>query len=291
MQGEAAEEGVGQIVRHAQGRDVDHLALVASSSEGAGEVLAAHGVEDEVKAAPLRERLHVVVDALLPVEDDIVGAEVACHACLLIRGDGDGDAGAVVLGDLDGDMADAACPAVHEHVFIWLETGPVDQTLPGGDGDERQGCGLGKVERARLGRDEPGVGGHVFRQRSAMPLEAAGAGVDLIALLEGINLSADLRHDACDIAVQDCGESRVHAQVTAEEQVVHGVEATRFDLDEDLVRVDRRHRDLRRLEAGARAECARDQSLHRLQVCILRWVVRHRTGWSVGRSWLCGGLG
>jgi hypothetical protein len=69
------------------------------------------------------------------------------------------DVGAAGLGDLDGEMADAAGRRVDEDTLPGLDIGGVDERLVGGQRGEWQGTGLDVVDAGGLGCEGAGGGG------------------------------------------------------------------------------------------------------------------------------------
>ena len=60
------------------------------------------------------------------------------------------DLGAQVLGELDGEVADATAGRRGQHPLAGLDVGGVDQRLPGGQARERECRGVLVVEVAGL---------------------------------------------------------------------------------------------------------------------------------------------
>ena len=127
----------------------DEPATLAHHARGAGEPLAARGVEDEVEG----------FDARVPrpgrVVDDDVGAELPCalHAARRRRR---GHVGAVAGGQRRGELADTAGGPVDEHPLARGEPAVLEQPLPGAERRERHGRRLDVAERTRLGREQLG---------------------------------------------------------------------------------------------------------------------------------------
>ena len=63
---------------------------------------------------------------------------------------------AAVVGELDGEDADAAGGAVNEHALARTKFGAIDQTLPGGECGDWDGGGFGVREIFWFGRDARG---------------------------------------------------------------------------------------------------------------------------------------
>ena len=91
----------------------------------------------------------------LRVVDDVVGAERA-HQLDVARAAHAGDFGAVVLGDLHGERADAAGRAVDQHLLSRLDLALVAQALQCGDRRDRHGRSLLERHVGGLQRDARG---------------------------------------------------------------------------------------------------------------------------------------
>lgn len=72
------------------------------------------------------------------------------------------DVRAAGLGDLDGEMADAARGRVDEDALPGLDVGGVDECLVGGQGRERERAGLEVVDAGGLVDEGAGPAGHVL---------------------------------------------------------------------------------------------------------------------------------
>lgn len=126
------------------------------------------------------------------VVDHLVGAQVA-QQLVLGGARGADHVRAAGLGDLHGQVADAAGRRVHQDPLTGRDPGRVDQRLPGGQGRQRQ-CGrLHVVQRGRLAGEVPGGGGHVLGVRAGL-LREAGHPVHLVAH----PVQGDARSDGLD---------------------------------------------------------------------------------------------
>lgn len=82
-----------------------------------------------------------VGEVLLREVDDLIGTQFA-DLVQVLRARGGGDVGAEVLRDLDDGGAEAACPSVDQDLLARLDSGQVDQDLPRGERDQRNGGGF-----------------------------------------------------------------------------------------------------------------------------------------------------
>src|SRR5581483_10302424 len=80
-----------------------------------GEALAAHGVERDVDAAPVRDPLHRRLEVFLRVIDAVSDAELAEARVLRAARRAD-DLGALGAADLERGLPDAARDGVDEHL-------------------------------------------------------------------------------------------------------------------------------------------------------------------------------
>jgi len=108
--------------------------------------IAAERVEHDI------DRGDRVLEALARVVNDLVGAERA-HQGLVATGGRPGDERALPLGELHGEMADAAGRGMHEHPLAFPQAGLVEQPLPGGEARERHSRGVHVVDFGSGGLD------------------------------------------------------------------------------------------------------------------------------------------
>ena len=138
-------------------------------------------------------------DVVAAVVDDDVGAEALDEL-----GVGDarrgGDERAEVLGELDGDGADAARPGLDEDPLTGLDRGDLDERLPRREPDERERRRLDHRRGGWLGGDVVLVERDELGERAGGPL---GAGVHLVADREPGDRRPDGGHDASDVVAQD----------------------------------------------------------------------------------------
>ena len=145
---------------------------------------------------------------------------------------------AEVLGELDDGGAQPAGAGVDEDLLPGLDLGEVDQGLPGGQRDQRDGCGLVQSERGRLEGDVVLVDGDVLGE--GPDAQVAGSGVDLVADLEVRDVGPDLGHDAGDVVAEH--ERRLVLQELLElavaDHLVQRVDAGRAHPDQDVTAAD-----------------------------------------------------
>ena len=221
--------GLGQLDR----RGDDHeRAAATQTGQGARRVLL---TADEVDDA-----VHVARDlgeVLAPVVDRVVHAELAQEPVLGGRG-GAPDLGPARLGDLHGQVADAAGGGVDEHTRPGAELQRVDDGLPGGQPGQGHGARRHEVDavgdaldlaRGRGGELRVGVG-RVGEARHAE---------DPVAHLEAGDPGAHLHDLAGEVPAQDQGpaggEAAAHA-APLEGLPVDRVDPRRADANEDLGR-------------------------------------------------------
>ena len=222
-----------QLVRcDGYGKERDEGASWTKHGEGAG---AAGGVE--------RERIedHVdVCDGLGEVDgavvDGLVHAQGTQEVVLGGAGGAD-DVRAAGLGDLYGEMADAAGRRVDEDPLPGLDVGGVDQCLVGGESGERQGAGLDVVDTCRLAGEDAGGAGHVLGV-GTHSMRVGQHAEDLVTRLEQGDAGADGLDDAGDVPPEDEWQT-VDGPDLSPVPPVGRVDAGRADGDQDLA--DARH--------------------------------------------------
>lgn len=127
----------------------DYVAGVAlDGSERGVDGCAAYGVVDDVEALTAGILGYVLLGGEGAVVDG--GRAEAFDDVLFFAGDGGEDFGAAGFGELDGDVSDAACAGVDQDFLAGVDLSAIDDAFPGGDGDEREGCGLAHREGFRL---------------------------------------------------------------------------------------------------------------------------------------------
>ena len=249
---------VGVVLRN----DGDDLAVEARRLEGRGDVAAAGGVVDHVEALAAGEARDVGVDRFRPIVDRVVGAEAACERGLLARGDGGGNLGTARLRELDRHMADPAGAAVHQHRLPRSHAG-ARESLPRGDGDQRQGRRLAQRERGRFGCEQARVGRDHLGVAAWHPAHAADAAIDLVALGEARDAVAHRQHPSGHVAAEYRRQRRRDRRAGLAQLVVGGVDAGRGHLHEHLAWARRRVGQGRGLEALGPAPRMDDLCLHR----------------------------
>ncbi len=228
--------------------DRDHLAVQPGGREGPVQIVVADRVEHDVEALAAGV-LRCPVGWLTPaVIDDGVGPQRAGELRLVGTGGGGDHLGARRLGELHGDVADAAGAGKDEDVLASGEVRPVEQALPGGDGHQRQGRRLAPGELRRLGGEQRRVGEQILGQRTVHALHAAGAAIDLVADREPGDPGTDRLDDAGDVRAEHGRQCRGDRAAGAADLGVDRVHARGHHAHDDLARAGRRHRPLARLQ-------------------------------------------
>ncbi len=117
------QQQVGRSLGDASGREADHQqpAAPGDRAHGGVEDIAADGIVDHIRPAPVRERPDALANVLAPVVDAVIRAVLARDRHLF-RAAGRGDnGGAHGLADLDRGKPDAACRAMHQQGFAGLQ--------------------------------------------------------------------------------------------------------------------------------------------------------------------------
>ncbi|MNT08160.1 hypothetical protein D3C72_1428920 [compost metagenome] len=118
-----------------------------------------------------------------------------------------------------------------QNLLSFFQLGGFDQHLPGGQGHQRNGCGLDHAEilglqrqRRFLDGDELGEGADAI---------VVGARIDLVARFEAANASADPLNRTGQVVAQDQGEvvGKNQFEFAALDLRVQGIDARRVDLD------------------------------------------------------------
>jgi hypothetical protein len=210
------------------GGDERSAAAGLEHREGFLRHFAADRVEHRVAILPdFREILRVVVDHL-------IGAETADIIDVAGAGGAD-DAGAKVLGELDGKTSDAAGAALDQDRLAAGELQRVLQRIDGGKPGERQRGGIDMRQPLRLLADDRGG------NRNLLAVSALAAGGEhaehRIADFQIADAGADARHQSGKIAAGDLrklhlGVARVF---TAAELPIGGVDGGGEHVDDHLI--------------------------------------------------------
>src|SRR5579863_5417261 len=131
---------------------------------------AAHGVVDDVKAPPRRISCDVIVERCFPVDER--RTEVL-DIGLVLAGAGGEHLRVERARELDGHVTDAARAAMNQDLLPGTNMSAIDEPLPGGDEDQRQGSGFSHAEILRLLRQQPGIRSHEFGKRALQAPDSA----------------------------------------------------------------------------------------------------------------------
>src|ERR1700722_1251191 len=162
--------------------NADRQASGLEHGERFHEVLAAERVQHEVVAG------EDLGEVLFGVVDDNVGSEVA-DEWLGVAGSGGRHMRPEVLGELDHSGPQPTGAGVDQNLLPGLDLSLLDQDLPGGQSDQRDGGGLMQSKRGRLECDVVLVDRDVLGE--GPDAQVAGAGIDLVADLEGADTRAN----------------------------------------------------------------------------------------------------
>ncbi len=227
-------EGVGAPAKAAQG--VAGVAL--DGSEAGVDGGSADGVVYDVEAFACRMFGEVLVNGGGPVVDGR-GAE-GFDDFLFVGGDGGEDFGSAGEGDLNGDVPYSSGSGVNQNGLAGVDASAIDKAFPGGDGAEREGCGLAHGEIPGLERQQVGVDGEVFGEGALMAAHTAGEAVDFIALVKRGNSGGGFDDGSGHVQAEDGGQRLLCVScLTGADFGVERIEAGGGDADEDLARGER----------------------------------------------------
>jgi hypothetical protein len=102
--------------------------------------------DDDIYAAIVGEATHFLRDGHDEVVDDFVGAEFASLGEFFVGAGGGDDARTEELGDLDSGAAYPAAGCENQDGLAGLKLGAVDEHVPGGKENERDGGGVRPIE-------------------------------------------------------------------------------------------------------------------------------------------------
>lgn len=178
-----------------QRQDRDQRAARTQGAQGAGAVVAADGVENDVDIAHRRR------EVLLRVVDELIGAQAAQEVMLGPPGGAD-HIRATGLGDLHREMTDAARRGMDQHPCAGPHLRGVDQGLPGGQCRQRESGAPDVVQvRGKVG-EVPRGGGDVLGVGPGGVREARHA-EDFVARCEEGDAEADRLDHTGHIEAQD----------------------------------------------------------------------------------------
>ena len=148
-----------------------------------------------------------------------------------MRAGGD-DAGADVLGELHGEVRNAAGAALDQDGLAGLELDGVLDRHERGEAGEREGRGVGVGDVVGFLRDDRGVDRDLLGVGAFL---AHGAHAEhVIADLEVANAFAERAHDAREVAPQHVGKLADPVRLAGAHLPVGAVDARRVDVDDDL---------------------------------------------------------
>ncbi len=107
-------------------------------------------LDDDIDATIIGEPADFFRDGHEEVVDDFVGAEFARLGKFFVGAGRGDDARTEKLGDLDGGAADTASGSENQDGFARLELSAIDEHVPGGEEDERNGGSVKPVEILRI---------------------------------------------------------------------------------------------------------------------------------------------
>lgn len=162
---------------------------------------AAHGVVDNVETFAVRVQADVAVGVLGPVIDGRC-AQLADEIQAAGRAGGI-NVSAPGLGDLHGDLSDAARAAMDQYLLAGMDIGSIDQSFPGRDEHQGQGCRFTHAQCAGLWRDQLCIDGDVFGQCTLSATNPTGHAEHFVANSEIDNAFAQLNDNARQVDAQD----------------------------------------------------------------------------------------
>jgi len=213
-------------------------------------------LENDVHAAIVGEAANFLGDGHDAVMNYFVGAELPGFGDFFVVAGGGDHAAAKEFGNLDGGAANTAASRQDENVFARLELRTIDEHVPSGLENKRNGGGMGPIEIFGVGHaidigaaDEFGaaainhvaeigkVAAAVVIAGKACGTFAAGdAGSEhhFLADVDGADFRADLGDFAGDVAAGNMGEWDLEAGKAAAHPEVEMIEGTGVNADEDF---------------------------------------------------------
>ncbi len=167
-----------------------------------------------------------------------------------------------MLGQLDGDRADAAGAGMDQHLLPRLQLGAFDQHLPGGQGHEGQGGGFFHADVLRLQREVGLV--HRDELREGPDPVLAGPRIHLVAGLEALHLGPDADHDPRQVVAQHqrktIGQDELELAVA--DLGVQRIQAGRVDGDQHVALAQLRLRHLAQAQGAALRIAVEKEGFH-----------------------------
>ena len=112
----------------------------------------ANVLENDVHAAIIGEAANFLGDGHDAVMNDFVGTELLGFGDFFVVASSGDHTAAKEFGDLDGGAADTAAGGEDEDVFTRPELRAIDEHVPGGLEDKRNGGGMGPIEVFGIGK-------------------------------------------------------------------------------------------------------------------------------------------
>ena len=227
-------------------------ALEAFAEGGFADVL-----ENDIHAAVVGEAANFLGNRHDAMMNDLVSAELPGFGNFLVVAGGGNHAAAEEFGDLDGGAADTAAGGENKHIFARLELRAIDEHVPGGLEDKRNGGGMGPIEVFGIGHaidfgtaDEFGAAtinhvAEIGKVAAAVVIAGkaggtfaagdAGSEHDFLADMHGADFRTDLGDFAGDIAARDVREWNLEARKAAAHPQVEMIEGTGTNTDKHFV--------------------------------------------------------
>ncbi len=238
-----------RVGRHAH--DGDELAAQSHTGKRLTERVAADRVQDHGKSFALRGLKDDLCEVFLAVMNHPISPELVARCDRFLTSRSGPHRAAVVLGKLHGNVAHAACTRVNQHGLPRLDPCTIMQGFPRRQRDQRQGSGLGKIQRRRLERCGPGVQQHILR---VTPLPAnRRRSKNRIPLRKALHVLPHRYHRARHVIAKHDGEVRLAEPVLAD-LPVHRIARRRFDLHHKIMRPGDRVWNLKQLKVVATAQ-------------------------------------
>lgn len=227
--------GLDQVLRLGDVYDADDPAQLRQHVGAAGQGVAADGVEHDIDAAAVGQAHDGVDVVFLFVVDDLVGS-LAASEFEVGFADGGVDLGADRLGELDCDVAHAACAAVNQDAFADPQPGAHDQGFPCRAAHQGQAGRFKMAERRGLFADDA-FGGDVVFGVAARAVEDLRGVPDFVADGEGGDAGADGFDDAGHIVAGDGGQGHQVRVVASADLVIQRVDGGGLHADQNLSRL------------------------------------------------------
>jgi hypothetical protein len=260
----------------------------ATGSEAFEAVIPCSGTnvfDDNIDAAIVGEATHLLGDGHDEVVDDFVSAEFAGLGKFFVGAGGGDDAGTEELGDLNGGAAYTASGSENQDRFAGLKLGAVDEHVPRGEENERDGGGVRPIEA--FGIRETVDLGHANILRAAtidhvtevgevaaavilagdaggtFATSNAGGENYLLADVDGGDFRADLGNFAGNVATGNVGERDGDAREAAANPEVEMIESAGANAHEDLIVAENRFGNIGIAKDGRVTVFVDDNGFHR----------------------------